>query len=121
MAIRDVTVVSVPVSDQQRSKLFYVEQLGFELTREDSSIPEITWVQVTPAGGGPSLTLVNWFETMPAGSVRGLVFRCDDLERECEQLSARGVEFARPLDRQPWGIEAVIRDPDGNELVLQQA
>jgi catechol 2,3-dioxygenase-like lactoylglutathione lyase family enzyme len=121
MAIAGVSVVSVPVSDQERAKQFYVEALGFELTRDDDSVPGIRWVQVTPRAGGTSLTLVDWFESMPAGSLQGLVLACEDLERQCEQLEAEGVEFDRPLARQPWGTEAVIRDPDGNRLVLQQA
>jgi catechol 2,3-dioxygenase-like lactoylglutathione lyase family enzyme len=120
MPIQDVAVVSVPVSDQDRAKRFYVEQLGFELTREDASIPGIRWVQVTPRGASTSLTLVTWFDSMPAGSLQGLVLGCDDLESECRRLDLCGVEFERPLERQPWGIEAVIRDPDGNQLVLQQ-
>src|SRR6266498_2275153 len=114
MAVREVKVVSVPVSDQERAKEFYVDKLGFELTRDDGSVPGIRWVQVAPRGKGTSLTLVTWFETMPAGSLQ-------DLERDCEELAARGVEFERPLQQQPWGIEAVIRDSDGNRLVLQQA
>lgn len=121
MAIQAVAVVSVPVSDQERSKQFYVGKLEFELTREDDSIPGIRWIQVTPKGAGASLTLVNWFEAMPPGSLQGLVFRCEDLERECDRLQAEEVEFERPLERHPWGTEAVIRDPDGNQLVLQQA
>ncbi len=121
MAVREVKVVSVPVSDQERAKEFYVDKLGFELTRDDGSVPGIRWVQVAPRGKGTSLTLVTWFETMPAGSLQGLVLGCDDLERDCEELAARGVEFERPLQQQPWGIEAVIRDSDGNRLVLQQA
>ncbi len=47
MAVQEVKVVSVPVSDQERAKEFYVEKLGFELSREDDSIPGIRWVQVT--------------------------------------------------------------------------
>jgi predicted enzyme related to lactoylglutathione lyase len=121
MAIQEVRVVSVPVSDQERAKEFYVEQLGFELSREDDSIPGIRWVQVTPKGGTTSLTLVTWFETMPPGSLQGLVLGSADLEKDCEELVARGVEFDQPLQQQPWGKEAVVRDPDGNRLVLQQA
>jgi catechol 2,3-dioxygenase-like lactoylglutathione lyase family enzyme len=121
MAVRDVRVVSVPVSDQERAKEFYVEKLGFELSRQDDSVPGIRWVQVTPKGGGTSLTLVTWFETMPPGSLQGLVLGSDDLEQDYADLVARRVEFDRPLQRQPWGTEAVIRDPDGNKLVLQQA
>src|SRR6266508_2245528 len=121
MAIQEVRVVSVPVSDQERAKEFYVEKLGFELSREDDSIPGIRWVQVTPKGGATSLTLVTWFETMPPGSLQGLVLGSADLEKDCEELVARGVEFDRPLQDQPWGKEAVVRGPDGNRLVLQQA
>jgi catechol 2,3-dioxygenase-like lactoylglutathione lyase family enzyme len=121
MAVQDVKVISVPVSDQERAKAFYVDRLGFELKRDDDSVPGIRWLQVAPKGGSTSLTLVTWFETMPPGSLQGLVLGADDLERECERLAADGVEFDRPLQEQPWGTEAVIRDPDGNQLVLQEA
>jgi len=120
MAIENVKLISVPVSDQERAKRFYVEKLGFELTRDDDSIPGIRWIQVTPKGGAPSLTLVTWFETMPPGSLQGLVLASDDLEAECERLAAEEVTFDRLLEEQPWGTEAVICDPDGNKLVLQQ-
>jgi predicted enzyme related to lactoylglutathione lyase len=120
MAVVDVSVVSVPVSDQERAKRFYVEKLGCEVTLDDESTPGIHWVQVAPKGGTTSLTLVTWFDTMPPGSVQGLVLTCEDLAQQCEWLRVEGVEFERPLQRQPWGMEAVIRDPDGNRLVLQQ-
>lgn len=115
-----VALVSVPVGDQERAKAFYIEQLGFELLRDDSSIPGLRWIQVAPAGGGPSLTLVDWFETMPAGSLRGLVFAVDDLDAAYEKLRSQDVHFNSPPERQPWGTEAVFVDPDGNEFVLQQ-
>lgn len=121
MGIEDVRVVSVPVSDQARSREFYVEKLGFELVRDDDSVPGIRWVQVTPPGASTSLTLVTWFESMPPGSLRGLVLVCDDLDRTFERLVSDGVEVERALAEQPWGKEAVIHDPDGNQLVLQQA
>jgi catechol 2,3-dioxygenase-like lactoylglutathione lyase family enzyme len=121
MTVQAVRVVSVPVSDQDRAKEFHVDKLGFELTREDDSIPGLRWVQVTPKGGSTSLTLVTWFETMPPGSLQGLVLTSDSLESDCRDLEARGVKFDRPLQDQPWGREAVVRDPDGNRLVLQQA
>jgi catechol 2,3-dioxygenase-like lactoylglutathione lyase family enzyme len=121
MAVHDVKVISVPVSDQERAKAFYVDKLGFDLTRDDDSVPGIRWVQVTPRGGSVSLTLVTWFETMPAGSLQGLVLGSENLESDCRELEAAGVEFDRPLQQQPWGTEAVIRDPDGNRLVLQQS
>ena len=67
MPVQDVTVVSVPVSDQDRAKAFYVDTLGFQLIRDDDSVPGIRWVQVSPQSGATALTLVTWFGTMPAG------------------------------------------------------
>jgi catechol 2,3-dioxygenase-like lactoylglutathione lyase family enzyme len=121
MAIVGVSVVSIPVSDQEQAKKFYVERLGLELVRDDDSVPGIHWVQVAPPGESTSVTLVTWFESMPPGSLRGLVLVCDDLDGTYERLVAAGVEVDRELADQRWGKEAVIRDPDGNRLVLQQA
>ena len=121
MAIEDVMVVSVPVSDQDRAKAFYIDRLGFEFLHEDDTVPGLRWVQVRPKGGTTALTLVTWFESMPAGSLRGLVLRSNDIQADYEKLVARGVEFEGPPVQQPWAAwETVFRDPDGNSIVLQQ-
>jgi uncharacterized glyoxalase superfamily protein PhnB len=75
---------------------------------------------VTPKRGATSFTLVTWFATMPPGSLQGLVLGSNELRSDCDRLDAQGVEFDRPLQQQPWGEEAVIRDPDGDKIVLQQ-
>jgi catechol 2,3-dioxygenase-like lactoylglutathione lyase family enzyme len=122
MAIQDVVVVSVPVSDQERAKAFYIETLGFELISEDDSIPGLHWIRVAPKGASTSLTLVTWFESMPPGSLQGLVLRSSDLRADYEVLMAKGVTFDGPPEPQPYAaLETVVRDPDGNGLVLQQA
>lgn len=118
--VQSVAVVSVPVSDQERARSFYVDSLGMELVRDDSSVPGMRWIQVAPPGGGTQLSLVTWFESMPAGSLRGLVLRIADLQATYEALVAKGVEFEGPPTEQPWGIETVVHDPDGNGIVLQQ-
>ncbi|HZD73294.1 MAG TPA: glyoxalase superfamily protein [Actinomycetota bacterium] len=121
VAFQDVVVVSVPVSDQDRAKAFYVDTLGFEVVREDDSVPGFRWVQVAPRGGGTALTLVTWFESMPPGSLQGLVLTSSDLQADYAALVAKGVRFDGPPQRQPWATETVLHDPDGNRLVLQQA
>jgi catechol 2,3-dioxygenase-like lactoylglutathione lyase family enzyme len=121
LSIEDVIVVSVPVSDQDRARAFYVDTLGFEVIREDDSIPGLRWIQVAPPGGTTALTLVTWFESMPAGSLRGLVLRSQDMQADYDTLVARGVRFEGPPTAQPWArAEAVFSDPDGNSIVLQQ-
>src|SRR5215469_3975747 len=116
MAIDNVAVVSVPVADPERSRAFYVDTLGLELRRDDSSIPGMRWVQVGPSGCMASLTLVTWFESMPAGSLRGLVLTSDDLQADYEALVAKGVEFEGPPQQRPWATETVFHDPDGNAI-----
>ena len=116
----NIALVSVPVSDPEQAKAFYVDKLGFELIRDDASTG-LHWVQVRPSPASASLMLVNWFESMPAGSLRGLVVRVDDLDAAYDRLASTGVDFQSPPQDRPWAREAVLRDPDGNELVLQQA
>jgi catechol 2,3-dioxygenase-like lactoylglutathione lyase family enzyme len=119
--VQRVTVVSVPVSDQEQAKRFYTEQLGFELLAEATFGDELRWIQVGPAGGQASLTLVTWFDEMPAGSLRGLVIETDDLDGDYAAMSGRGVRFLGPPASQAGGTFATFVDPDGNQLSLRQA
>ena len=118
MAMEDVIMISVPVSDQGRALAFYVGKLGLTLSRLDESLFGIRRVEVTT--GGTTLCLVTWLESMPAGCLRGVVFRSCDLQADYERLAAAGVEFDGPPFAGPDGTcQAVFHDPDGNTLVLQ--
>ncbi|WP_027941259.1 VOC family protein [Amycolatopsis taiwanensis] len=116
-----ITVVSVPVSDQEAAKTFYTEQVGFKLITESRFGDELHWIQVGPADGEASLTLVTWFDSMPPGSLRGLVIDCADLQADYEAMRARGVCFLGPPEQQPGGVFAIFTDPDGNQISLRQA
>jgi catechol 2,3-dioxygenase-like lactoylglutathione lyase family enzyme len=116
-----ITVVSVPVSDQDAARTFYVDQLGFELVADAPFGDGLRWLQVRPPGSEASLALVTWFDDMPAGSVRGLVLDTDDLDAEYRVLLARGVPFAGPPTATDGGTFATFADPDGNHLSLRQA
>ena len=119
VAVTGVQVLSLPVSDQDRARDFYVDVLGLELLRDAEMQPGLRWVQVAPRGATTTITLVTWFDTMPAGSNRGLVLETDDLEGDVERLGALGVAIPDGIQQQPWGRFATFSDPDGNGLVLQ--
>jgi catechol 2,3-dioxygenase-like lactoylglutathione lyase family enzyme len=119
MTVTRIRVVSVPVSDQDRSLDFYVGVLGFELV-SDSLMGDMRWVQVAPRGSECSLTLVIWFPTMPAGSLKGLVIETDQLDSDVEAIRAKGVVVEGVQDA-PWGRFATFDDPDGNGIVLRDA
>ncbi len=119
MATTKVQLFSLPVTDQDRAREFYVDVLGFELVRDDPMGPDRRWVQVRPPGAETSVTLVTWFETMPAGSTKGIVVESDDFEADVETLRARGVAIAGAIEEAPWGRFVTFDDPDGNGIVLQ--
>ena len=118
MSITSVQLFSLPVSDQDRARDFYVETLGFTLVSDNQMGPGMRWVQVVPPGSRTSITLVTWFPTMPAGSAKGTVLETDDLDADVERLRGLGVEIG-DIESQPWGRFVTFDDPDGNGIVLQ--
>ncbi len=120
MPITAVQLFSLPVADQDRARDFYVETLGFTLVSDTEMAPGMRWVQVAPPGSQTSITLVTWFPTMPAGSVKGTVLETDDLDGDVARLESLGVAVGE-IDSQPWGRFATFDDPDGNGIVLQSS
>lgn len=49
-----------------------------------------------------------------------LLLMCDDLEETMRELTARGVEFVRPVGRQRWGTLTAFRLPGGGEVGLYE-
>lgn len=45
---------------------------------------------------------------------------CDDVEATVAELTAKGVEFVRPVNDAGFGLETAIRLPGGGELGLYQ-
>lgn len=120
MNLRHVRLVSVPVSDQDRSKAFYTGTLGLDLIAEEEMPSGNRWVEVGPVGGETSISLVTWLESMVPGSLRGLILLTEDIQADHDELSRRGVEFLGPIEEQHWGKFVQFKDPDGNVLVLQE-
>ena len=52
------------------------------------------------------------------GRHTGITLLVPDLLHYCGDLHARGVRFLSEPTQQPWGIMAMIADPEGNILAL---
>ena len=120
MTVRAVQLFSVPVSDQDRARDFYVRVLGMELVEDQPMGPGRRWVRVRPVGAETAITLVTWFDSMPAGALTGLVLETDDVAGELARLDALGVRVAGGVQEAPWGRYIQVQDPDGNGLILQE-
>ncbi len=116
--MKKVGLISVPVTDQQKSKEFYL-RMGLTLVAENS-FEKQTWIQLSfPEGGGPDITLVNWFPDMPAGYMRGMTIVTDNIQNDIATLQTNGISPGK-IDETPWGKFASITDPDGNKWTLHQ-
>jgi predicted enzyme related to lactoylglutathione lyase len=112
-------LVAVPVSDVDRAKSFYVEQVGFNADHDHSPTDEIRFVQLTPPGSTCSIALGKGLVDAPPGSVKGLQLVVDDVEAARAELVERGVEVSE-VQTFPWGSFVFFSDPDGNAWAVQQ-
>lgn len=113
-------LVPVPVSDVDRAKAFYVDQVGFHLDHDHQLGPEVRFVQLTPPGSACSITIGKGVTTSRPGSVQGLLLVVGDIEAARGDLAGRGVDISEVRD-EPWGARhAYFADPDGNGWQLQQ-
>ncbi|GAA1534185.1 glyoxalase superfamily protein [Kribbella lupini] len=112
-------LVQVPVSDVDRAKAFYTDQVGFVADHDHQVSDELRFVQLTPPGSACSIALGTGMPQAEPGSVRGLQIVVADVAAAREELSGRGVEVSEVQDF-PWGKFVFFADPDGNSWALQQ-
>ena len=112
-------VVFVPVTDVDRAKAFYVDQVGFHADHDHQVSDALRFVQLTPPGSACSVAMGTGITDMEPGSQRGVMIVVEDVESARQQLIDRGVQ-ASDVDVQPWGSFVTFSDPDGNSWSLQQ-
>jgi catechol 2,3-dioxygenase-like lactoylglutathione lyase family enzyme len=112
-------VVPLPVTDVDRAKAFYVDQVGFVADHDHRVSDEIRFVQLTPPGSACSVMIGEGIVEMEPGTQRGLMMVIEDADAARKELSGRGVPVS-DVDEQPWGRFVYFSDPDGNSWALQQ-
>ena len=113
-------LISIPVSDVDRAKAFYVDQAGFNADHDHRVSDEMRFVQITPPGSACSIAFgTGTGEERPPGSAQGLQLVVADIEAARAVLSEGGVEVSEVQDF-PWGRFVFFSDPDGNGWAVQQ-
>ena len=117
--ITSVKFVSIPVADQDRALKFYTEKLGFKIVTDQAMGPGRRWIELRI---GAQLTRIVLFtmdgEEARVGTQMNLSLTCDDVDATYRQLSQRGVEFEGPPQKQPWGSYVIMKDSEGNKMVV---
>jgi len=114
-----IELVAIPVTDVDRAKAFYVEQVGFHADHDYQVTDTLRFVQLTPPGSACSVVMGTGVTQMPPGSQKGVQVVVADVGAARQELIAHGVE-ASDVDVQPWGSFVTFSDPDGNTWALQQ-
>jgi catechol 2,3-dioxygenase-like lactoylglutathione lyase family enzyme len=117
-------LVPLPVSDVDRAKAFYSEQVGFNVDLDETFGDTFRVVQLTPPGSACSIAIGVGIVDTPPGSVKGLHLVVDDIHATREELLSRGVEVTEVQDMsapgKPTVSYAYFSDPDGNSWALQK-
>ena len=112
-------LVAVPVSDVDRAKSFYTDQVGFNADHDHVVSEDMRFVQLTPPGSACSIALGKGITDAAPGSLVGLQLVVSDIHKAHSELRDRGVEASDVQDF-PWGSFVFFSDPDGNRWSVQQ-
>jgi predicted enzyme related to lactoylglutathione lyase len=112
-------LIAIPVSDVDRAKAFYTENVGFNADHDHVVSDEIRFVQLTPPGSACSIALGRGVIDTQPGSAAGLQMTVSDIEAARAELVERGVE-ASDVQSFPWGSFVFFADPDGNRWSVQE-
>jgi predicted enzyme related to lactoylglutathione lyase len=112
-------LVTIPVSDVDRAKSFYVEQIGFNADHDHRVNESLRFVQLTPKGSACSIAFGDGLTSAQPGSIAGLQMVVADIEAAHRELTERGVAVSA-IEDLAWGRFIFFADPDGNRWAVQQ-
>ncbi len=123
-------LVVVPVTDVDRAKRFYEEQLGFVVDHDTTTDDAMRVVQLTPPGSGCSIAIGTGLVQLPPGSAQGMQLVVTDIDAARSFLSDRGVAVG-PVQHYEgsglvegpgggWNSFVFFDDPDGNSWAVQE-
>jgi catechol 2,3-dioxygenase-like lactoylglutathione lyase family enzyme len=124
-------LIVVPASDVDRTKAFYLEQVGFELLVDHRAGEDFRVVQLTPPGSACAIAVMKQPER--AGSLLGLHLIVPDIDAARSELVDRGVEVSEVFHfdeggqqpghdpgRRDYNSFISFSDPDGNGWLVQE-
>jgi catechol 2,3-dioxygenase-like lactoylglutathione lyase family enzyme len=124
------------VLDQDQAYDFYVNKLGLQVVTDAPMGEGSRWLTVAPKGqpdfeislmlpetttqGETDDRAAKMRDLIKLGTISGGVFETDDIQRDYEELTAKGVTFKTPPREQFYGTEAIMTDPFGNWFSVTQ-
>ena len=107
------------VTDMVKAKEFYVDKLGFNVTKDYREDDHRWWVSLELPEGGPSLNLTTLPENMKPGTMKFYASTLD-IEATYKELKAKGIKLTSEIKDDSWGRWFGLNDPDGNHWNIVQ-
>src|SRR3954453_12225762 len=103
-------LVAIPVTDVDRAKAFYTDQVGFVADHDHTVSDELRFVQLTPPGSACSITIGIGVTEAEPGSVQGMQMVVADIAAAHASLTEHGVDVSE-IQHFPWGDFVFFADP----------
>lgn len=121
--IRELSLVVVPASDQDRSIEFY-ESIGLEKRTDIPFGDKYRWVEVYPPEGTAGIALAPPRPGTSDAEPRetGITLTTDDIDTAHGEMKSRGVDVDAEVSRMGGPVPPMFwfRDPDGHRLMVVQ-
>jgi predicted enzyme related to lactoylglutathione lyase len=114
--LQRIKFANINVLDLDRAVKFYTSKLGFAI-HTDHPIGESRWVELRVGNAETLLVPVLAPDHKPSDQP-ALVLVASNVQDTYKELRGRGVQFAQPPKKEPWGEHAVLKDSEGNVLVI---
>jgi catechol 2,3-dioxygenase-like lactoylglutathione lyase family enzyme len=117
--IKRIKFLGIPVRDQDRALAFYTEKLGFRVLTDQQFSPTQRWLELSIPGADTGIVLFTpEGHEDRIGTFVNTSWEVDDVDKTYAELSAKGVTFSGPPQKQAWGTFLMMHDPEGNKIVL---
>jgi catechol 2,3-dioxygenase-like lactoylglutathione lyase family enzyme len=123
-------LVVIPVTDVDRAKRFYSEQVGFVVDHDTRIGDDMRVIQLTPPDSACSIAIGNGMTSSTPGSVQGIQLVVPDIDAARAALLEGGVEVSavQHFDEGDlvdgrggdWNSFIFFSDPDGNGWTVQE-
>ena len=116
MKIKNIAFIGIPVTDIPRARKFYEGVLGLAVADE---MMGGKWIEY--AVGDNTLAIANVGEQWtPSDQGTGAALEVEDFDEAIKHLKDQKVRFAAEPFETPCCHMAVVRDPDGNKLIIHK-
>lgn len=114
-----IELITVPVTDVDRAKAFYVDKIGFVADHDQRVSDTLRFVQLTPPGSACSICIGEGLTDMEPGTQNTIQVVVASAQDTYDRLTANGVEASEVVDM-GWGLFTSFSDPDGNTWSIQE-